>query len=348
MSPAPRSSSRLAAFVVLCVICLAGAVGYVLQAEGRSRPALAEAAPAATLEAIGEQPHVVARNMHLGGAGGVEIASLADPDGRRAATGLSCLRVYMAGGRGLCLNNDGGLFSPFQAIFFDDQYRPVGHQTLAGVISRARVSPDGRYGATTVFVSGDSYADGTFSTRTTLFRMEDATRVADLEDFDVYRDGARIDAVDFNFWGVTFAPGVRGVPGETDSRLFYATLGTAGHTYLLKGDVDARRLDVVRDGVECPSLSPDGTRLAFKSKIGSDDGGPIWRPAVLDLATLEDHVLAEDNNIDDQIEWLDNDTVVYAVDSGEGAPDTYAALADGSGASRVFLTDADSPAVIRG
>ena len=38
---------------------------------------------------------------------------------------------------------------------------------LAGVPSRARVSGDGRYGATTSFVSGDSYAKpGAFSTRT--------------------------------------------------------------------------------------------------------------------------------------------------------------------------------------
>lgn len=332
---------RLVAFVALCAACVAGAVGYVIHAGRRSSPVLAApVAPAAAevVAAVGAEPHVVVRNMHLGGAGGVELAALADPDGRRVPTGLSCLRVYMAGGRGLCLNNEGDLFSPYQAVFFDADFRPVGHQTLAGIISRARVSPDGRFGATTVFVSGDSYTDGTFSTRTSLFRMEDASRVAELEDFAVYRDGTRIDAVDFNFWGVTFA---------RDSNLFYATLGTAGHTYLVRGDIAARRLDVVREGVECPSLSPDGTRLAFKATVGSSDAGPDWRPAVLDLATLESHVLAEANTIDDQIEWLDDSTVLYAVDTGEGAPDTFAAPADGSGASRVFLTDADSPAVIR-
>ena len=43
-----------------------------------------------------------------------------------------------------------------------------------GMPSRARVSPDGRYGAVTLFVTGHAYADrGTFSTQTTLIDMAD-------------------------------------------------------------------------------------------------------------------------------------------------------------------------------
>jgi hypothetical protein len=62
---------------------------------------------------------------------------------------------------------------------------------------------------------------------------------------------------------------------------------------------------------------------------------------VLDLATLQDHPLAETRSVDDQAEWLDNDTVLYAVGS-----DTWAVPADGRGAPRLFAAGADSPVVL--
>ena len=79
--------------------------------------------------------------------------------------------------------------------------------------------------------------------------------MTDLETFTVTRDGKPFKSVDFNFWGVTF----RQEPG-----LFYATLASGGHTYLIEGDAVARTARVIRDAVECPSLSPDNRRLAFK------------------------------------------------------------------------------------
>ncbi len=168
--------------------------------------------------------------------------------------------------------------------------------------------------------------------------MSTGTPIGAIENFTVRNNGKKIQAADFNFWGVTFAR-----QGGT----FYATLGTGDHHYLVKGDLAAKTLDVLRDGVECPSLSPDGTRIAFKQRTGSGDQTQ-WRPAVLDLATLADHPLAETRNVDDQIEWLDDSTVLYAVDTGFGPPGTWSAPADGSGRSKVILTDADSPAVARG
>lgn len=189
-----------------------------------------------------------------------------------------------------------------------------------------------------MFVTGHSYAaPGTFSTQTTLYDMSTGELLGDLEHFEVFKDGSQTEAPDFNFWGVTFA----NQPGR-----FYATLGTAGHTYLVRGDVETLRMEVLQDGVECPSLSPDNTRIAFKQRVASGLGPVEWRPAVLDLATLEDHPLAEDRNVDDQIEWLDNDTVLYAVDTGFGGPSTWSAPADGTGEPRLFLRHADSPAVL--
>src|SRR2546423_6948707 len=120
----------------------------------------------------------------------------------------------------------------------------------------------------------------------------------------------------------------------------WATLGTGGHTYLVDGNIAAWTVKVLRDGVECPSTSPDGKRIAFKQKVS---GGGIldvkWRLSVLSLDSLEDHPLAETRNVDDQAEWLDDGTVLYSVES-----DVYAVPADGTGAPRLFTRRAGSPA----
>jgi hypothetical protein len=277
--------------------------------------------------------------MAAGQAGRLALAPLDAPDGPRVLTDLDCLRVHVAAGNGLCLSDKGSLFTPYDIVFLGPDLEPRHKESLAGLISRARVSPDGRYGVATVFVTGHSYAPGTFSTQTTLYDMATGELLGDLESFEVVKDGELIKSPDFNFWGVTFA---------NQSGRFYATLGTAGHTYLVRGDLETERVEVLRDGVECPSLSPDNTKIAFKQRVDSGLGPIRWRPAVLDVATLEDHPLAEDRTIDDQIEWLDNDTVLYAVDTGFGAPSTWATPADGTGGPRLFLADADSPAVVRG
>ena len=84
------------------------------------------------------------------------------------------------------------------------------------------MSADGRYGATTTFVTGDSYAKpGEFSTRTLIIDMRRGESIADLETFTVWREGRVVDAADVQFWGVTFA---------RDSDHFYATLATGGKT----------------------------------------------------------------------------------------------------------------------
>lgn len=336
-----RVRAKVAGFVALCVTCLSVSVAYLVHADQRETKAsgvVQEQAPPVAVEAVRSQPHVVFRTMAAGQAGHLALAPLDAPDGPRVLTDLDCLRVYMAAASGLCLSDEGSLFTPYDIVFLGPDLEPRHKESLAGLISRARVSPDGRYGVATVFVTGHSYAPGTFSTQTTLYDMATFELIDDLENFEVWKDGERINSPDFNFWGVTFA----NQPGR-----FYATLGTAGHTYLVRGDVESGRVEVLRDGVECPSLSPDNTRIAFKQRVDSGLGPIQWRPAVLDVATLEDHPVAEDRSIDDQIEWLDDATMLYAVDTGVGAPSTWATPADGTGQPRLFLADADSPAVVR-
>ena len=93
--------------------------------------------------------------------------------------------------------------------------------------------------------------------------MTTGERLGNLEDFSTWRDGVRIKAADFNFWGVTFA---------RDPTTFYATLRTAGVTYLVRGDLALRKLTVLRENIECPSLSPDNRRIAFKKRVGPASG----------------------------------------------------------------------------
>ena len=92
---------------------------------------------------------------------------------------------------------------------------------LTGPPISARVSPDGRRAVLTVFETGHSYADAAFSTRTILIETASGRRLADLEDFAIEKDGRPFKAVDFNFWGLTFAP---------DGDHFFATLKTGGQT----------------------------------------------------------------------------------------------------------------------
>ena len=337
-----RRRWRALGFVALCVVCVGTATGYVLHSKARAGAVsqAATALPAAAPEsvaAIEAEPHVLFRNMSVTAqAGFVGLASLSAPDGPRQVTAYPCRRLYMSAGHGLCLaeQEDDPFGTPYRARFFGPDFKTVHELPLAGLPSRARVSPDGSLGAATVFVNGDSYAGGAFSTRTTIFDMNAGTSLGDLETFRVVKDGKRIQSVDFNFWGVTFTR----QPGR-----FYATLATGGHTDLLEGDVATRTLKLLRDGVECPSLSPDGTRIAFKSKVPGTGGlsGVQWRLSVLDLATLHDHPLAETRNVDDQAEWLDGGTVLYSVES-----DTYAVPADGTGTPRLFAHRADSPVVL--
>jgi hypothetical protein len=234
----------------------------------------------------------------------------------------------MAGGRGICLKLAGSGLD-YSAVVFDAEFRELQSLALDGLPSRARVAPDGRLGAVTSFVTGHSYASGgEFSTSTRLLDLRRGRWIANLEEFQVLRGGRRIDAPDFNFWGVTFERGGG----------FYATLSTGSHRYLVHGDVKDRRLEVLRDRVECPSLSPDGRRIAYKRTLG--DGR--WRPHVLDLRTGRDHALSERRSIDDQIEWLDNRHVLY----GHG-DHVFLAAADGSGRPHRVLARAASPSALR-
>jgi hypothetical protein len=319
-------AKRKRLLVVCAALCAAAAIAYLTVAALDRGEATTDSGQLSGSPVGLAGAQLIARAVDRAdrGADG-RLLALAGGRPRPLEGGLSCERVYYAGGRGLCLAGAEG--GGYEATIFDSSMRPLQSVPLAGLPSRARVSADGRYGATTVFVDGHAYEKpGGFSTVTTLYSMHSGTTLGNLEEFEVLEDGGKFEAVDFNFWGVTFS---RANPDR-----FYATLHTGSHYYLVEGSVFRRTLRVLRDGVECPSLSPDGTRIAFKSRIAHDR----WRLRVLELDTLKDHAVAERRSIDDQAEWLDNRTLVYS----DGL-DVYAVPADGSGRSRLVIHDAASP-----
>ena len=256
---------------------------------------------------------------------------------------LSCEVVSVAADRGICLKADRGVFTTYKAELFDSQtFRTVGTFPLKGPPSRCRISTDGSMAALTVFLSGHGYASVAFSTQTLLINARTAEVLADLEDFQVIRDGQPIRAKDFNFWGVTFT---------RDGRDFYCTLSTNGQHLLVKGDVAARTVTVVHDQVECPSLSPDETRIAYKKRVIAG-GRMIWRTQVLILSSGAEILLSEQRSVDDQLEWLDENHVLYTLpiaESGTGSASTnvWVTAADGQGKPEVFLQNAYSPSVER-
>src|SRR5262249_58425089 len=168
----------------------------------------------------------------------------------------------------ICLTRQIKLFNAETvATFTDEHFHPLFDVRTPGIPSRARISPDGRLAAFTVFVTGHSYGSPELSTATLIVDLTTQATVANLEAFQVSKEGDKLMAPDFNYWGVTF---------ERDSNFFFATLRTNGINYLVHGDIAARTVTVLHAGVECPSLSPDGTRIAFKKAVGRAD----WRLAV--------------------------------------------------------------------
>ena len=340
---------KVVGFAILCAVCVAAGTAYALMASrpvttlsaSTGAPGVGGTVADPSLAKLSAEPHVVYTSTAVNSDfGKVAVAGLAALD-QPTVSDLSCERVDFSGDRGICLHADRGAITTHATIIFDRDFHQLFSIGLPGLPSRARVSPDGRYGATTTFVSGDSYASDSFSTRTELLDLHTGESLGDLETFTVMRDGKKTEAIDHNFWGVTF---------EDDANFFYATLKTGGHTYLVHGDIAARTATVLRGDVECPSLSPDGKHIAYKKRIDGAGGRVEWRLSVLDVATLADHELAETRNVDDQAEWLDNDTVLYSLshaESGTPTKDTWSVPADGSGAPSEYLAGAYSTGVVR-
>jgi hypothetical protein len=326
---------------VVGALLVAGTAAYLLgsRAQQQRTALVAPALATIPLDAVANVPRIVFRNTALGaGYGKVAMVPLSAPSGPRALTTTACDRVFAASGHTLCLASDPGVVTTYTAKAWADSGGPATDLPLHGIPSRARLSDDARLAATTSFVSGDSYAQAGFSTRTIVTNLQSGASL-DLENFTLMHRGVSIKPADRNFWGVTFAP---------DDDHFYVTVSFGGITWLAQGQLSTRTVRTIRADAECPSLSPDGTRVAYK-KRGTRGPGD-WRLAVMDLATGRETMLAESHSVDDQVEWLDDHQILYGL-PGPGADaaqtNVWVVPADGTGAPRLLIAKAWSPAVVR-
>jgi hypothetical protein len=304
------SRSRVVAGVTLIAVVVAAGIGYLGWRVAGTQPAAAQTG--IQLDRPGTILYVEPATNRVRQLDGNSVVG----------TGPTCQRVYASGGTMACLRATAVPMASEVDLIDGSGTKTV---QVWGNPSRVRVSPSGRLAAWTVFRSGDSYlAAGGFSTTAGIYDLRSDTQYGSLEDFTAYVDGEPHRAADVNYWGVTFA---------ADDVTFYATMASKGKTRLMRGDLRNRSLTALRENVECPSLSPDGGRIAYKFRSGQQ-----WRLHVLTLATGADTALAETAHVDDQPAWLDGDTVAY----GKQA-EVFAVPADGSGQPRKLVAGS-SPA----
>ena len=337
-----RVQPRVAILVAVTVVAVLGMGGYAVAAWRANRAAVESAPPVSStdLDDVLAAPHIVFRSTLPGDEYGLVAAvPLDDPAGARAFTDVACDRVDVAGPVASCLRTIAGIATRWEAEVLDADWRPVETWGLPGIPSRTRLSDDGTLVATTSFVTGHSYATVGFSTLTEIHRV-DGTSLGNVEDFALTVDGEPFTAADRNIWGVTFV----------DDDAFYATAASqsVGKTWLVRGSVRDRTLTSVREDAECPSISPDGTQLAYKKVVEEAGGQPVWALAVLDVATGTETLLPATHGVDDQAAWLDDDTLLYGLSRADepGTTDVWAVDTAPGATPVVLVPGAWSPAVV--
>ena len=315
--------------VAIAVVAFAG-VGYIAWTAAKQPTVTTNMAAGASTAGRGDLMFV-----DLGdGQDRVTGVRIDQVDGPRTVTSLRCQRYYRSANTGVCLRLAGPGPSYEAAILAADGSvsRTI---ALPGTPSRARVSASGNVVSWTSFVTGDSYElSGGFSTRSGFFDVRTGEVTESIEDFTATVGSARITAVDVNYWGITVA---------SDDRTFYATLASNGRTWLMRGDLAAKTVQDVRPNAECPSLSPDGGKIAYKKRVNRLQP---WSLAVFDLRTGEERILPDTVGIDDQAAWLDDATLAYGSAKGNEKKGIYFVPADGSRGGRLAIPNAASPVAV--
>ncbi|WP_147383879.1 hypothetical protein [Noviherbaspirillum sedimenti] len=262
----------------------------------------------------------------------------------RRPTTLACERVHMARQSIFCLgtSQQGSTGTGLSYAVTDFKLETVffGKMPMGMAVSRARVSPDATHAGSTVFIAGHAYGTASFATQALVIDLRQRKlSMPPLENWNIFHNNVQISSKDMNLWGVSFDP--------RNPDIFYVTAAIKERPYLARGSISARRIDLLRPGIECPSVSPDGSKLAFKKRRGRTG----WAPAVLDLASDRETVFQESRSIDDQIEWLDNHTLVYELNTprmmGVKTDLRQIDIRQPQNPARLWLENAASPAILR-
>lgn len=321
----------------IAVLVLGSVAVYTYQAFQRYQSRTTGPSAADVIEQLPTEDRIIFRNTASGaGYGMVGSVALKNPAGPRELADTACDRVDVSFHMISCMRTLRGIPTTFETRILDASGETMDAWPLPGLPSRTRVS-DGGLVATTAFVTGHSYAADSFSTETTI-RSFDGTDYGNLETYATIVDGEELTAIDRNVWGVTFA-------SEDE---FYATVASGNRTWLVKGSIRDRKLVSVVENAECPSISPDGTRVAYKQR-SARLGLVHWDIAVLDLSTKKRTIIPLENGFDDQLEWLDGNTMLFGMPRTDevGDSDVYSIEADANAIPQLLIEHAWSPSVDR-
>lgn len=269
-----------------------------------------------------------------------------DGEGDRHFFGPTCDRAHASAGMALCLEPQDGLIPTWNArvLDFTDESLPEIASEIAARPSRARVDPRGSRVVWTSFVTGHDYLSaGEFATETRYidFSRDGVTYTAD--QIRAAEVPERFNAQDGNWWGVTFDP--------SSEDHVYLTFGHGEETEVVRSDQRRVRFESAFDNASCPSQSPDGDSMVFKRAIEGEDA-PLSL-VLRGLNTGDERVLNEDRFVDDQVEWLDNDTITYGLireDSADTQPeyDIWSLdITDPDSEPELLVPFADSPGIYR-
>ena len=265
--------------------------------------------------------------------GRVAIVPLDGPLTPRHITSLSCVRVHYAGGKGLCAVPEPGSEVPQHVVYVFDKSLTRGRRIpLRGVPTRLRVAPNGRYAAITTYAEEETPDGERLATDTVVVDLTSGAVLADLRDFRIENDKLRPLSGPLDVGSVAF---------ESSGDRFFAAMWTDTERYLVSGSLEERRMRTIRTGVASESLSPDQRKLVVKKLLA--DG--FWQLAVIDLGTWQERELAQGpRSVDDQVEWLDNEHVLFHA-ADDNTTSLWMLPIDGVNGPRVFLKDAYSGAV---
>lgn len=270
--------------------------------------------------------------------------AIVSADGSRTLLDRRCDRVHVGGPTGACAAPLDSNFGGWETLIFDasEAGLPVISGHSSPLPSRVRVSADGSMVSATGFVSGRSYEDVGGDASTIVVMVDVATNKLDglvqyEHDGDLHFADERVQ-----YWGTSFA--------DPAGKSFYVTAHFGEGPVVVRGDVATKTMtEPLFDG-SCPSISPDGKRMVYKA-VRPDGGFDL---VVRDLVADESRILNETRSVDDQVEWLDNETILYALHpEGEADEvvnpsfDVWKLGLDDDALPEMFIPAASSPAVVR-